>query len=123
MKQFDLLIIDDEKRFADMLAKRLELRGVACQVSYNGREGIGMVEQNRFRLVVLDLCLPDIYGAEVLIHIKERSPETPVIVVTGHGSYEDRTECLRRGAFGFYNKPLTIDRLLSIMEDVEEKAS
>ena len=123
MKQFDLLIIDDERRFADMLAKRLEMRGCACQVSYNGQDGIGMIERYKFVLVVLDLCLPDIYGAEVLSRIKSMSPETSVIVLTGHGSYEDRQECMKRGASGFFNKPLEIDRLLSILEEAGEKLS
>jgi DNA-binding NtrC family response regulator len=123
MKRFDLLIIDDERRFADMLAKRLEIRGLACMVGYNGSEGLGMVQEHEFDLVVLDLCLPDIHGAEVLSRILETSPCTPVIMVTGHGSYNDRLECMNRGAYGFYNKPLEIERLISILEETREKSA
>ena len=83
MKQYDLLIVDDEKRFANMLAKRLTLRGCRCEVSYNGRQALEQVRQKNFFLVLLDLHLPDIYGVDVLEGIKTISAKTPVIIITG----------------------------------------
>jgi two-component system, OmpR family, response regulator len=123
MKRFDLLIIDDERGFADILAKRMEIRGCSCCVRYTGREGIDMLERSRFALVVLDLRLPDMYGTEVLREIKTKSPDTPVIILTAHGSEEDRVECMESCAFGFFNKPLEIDRLLTILEAARGKVA
>jgi DNA-binding NtrC family response regulator len=123
MKQLDLLIIDDERRYADMLARRLEIRGRACRVCYSGLEGLGVLEDHKFLLIVLDLCLPDLYGTKVLNRIKTMSPETPVIILTGHGSEKDREECMELGAFGFFNKPLDIDMLLGILEEATKNAT
>jgi len=89
MKQYDLLIVDDEKRFADMLARRLNLRGCSCSVCYSGQEALDILLQKRFHLILLDLHLPDIYGSEVLARIKKIDSKTPVIIVTGHGTQKD----------------------------------
>ncbi len=123
MKRSDLLIIDDERRFADMLARRLELRGCSCSVSYSGKEGLDRLERSSFVLIVLDLRLPDMYGTDVLREIKARSPETQVVILTGHGSEKDRTECMEGGALDFFNKPLEIDRLLTRLEEARGKAA
>ena len=66
MKHYDLLIVDDEQRYADMLARRLGLRRLNCKVCYDGRTAIEIIEGEPFPVVILDLRLPDIYGTEVL---------------------------------------------------------
>ena len=95
MKPYNLLIVDDEKRFADMLAKRLTLRGCQCEVGYNGRQALDLVGRKDFFLILLDLHLPDIYGTELLKRIKKLDSETPIIIVTAHGTEKDRRECRR----------------------------
>ena len=120
MKQYDLLIVDDEKRFANMLAKRLTLRGCRCEVSYNGRQALEQVRQKNFFLVLLDLHLPDIYGTEVLTRIKVISAMTPVIILTGHGTEADRRACMQQGAYAFMHKPLGIDELMGILDRIRE---
>ena len=123
MKQFDILLVDDEERFANMLAKRLQLRGIDCQVCYNGKQALEIVKQEKFFLVLLDLHLPDIYGTEVLAQIKSHDAQVPVIILTGHGTENDREICMNYGAYAFIHKPLRIDKLISIMEQIGEKAS
>ena len=120
MKQHDLLIVDDEKRFANMLAKRLSLRGANCEICYNGRQALEQVGQKNFFLVLLDLHLPDIYGVEVLKGIKSISPMTSVIIITGHGTEKDRLACMQYGAYAFLNKPVGIDELIKILAQIEE---
>ena len=120
MKQYDLLIVDDERRFADMLAKRLNLRGCRCEVCYSGREALNIMERKNFFLVILDLHLPDLYGSEVLREIKKISAETPVIILTAHGTEKDRQECMKIGAFDFMQKPLVIEKLLAILAQIGE---
>ena len=120
MKHFDLLIVDDEQRYADMLAKRLGLRSLTCKVCYDGRTAIDLVEEQTFPVVILDLRLPDLYGTEVLTRIKQCRPETAVIVLTGHGTDKDREQCIARGAHAFMNKPLDIDRLVAMMARIKE---
>jgi DNA-binding NtrC family response regulator len=123
MKPYNLLIVDDEKRFANMLAKRLTLRGCHCEVCYNGQQALDLVAQKDFFLILLDLHLPDIYGTEVLMRIKEMGSKTPVIIVTAHGTEKDRKECMRQGAYDFVNKPLGIDQLMAILARIEEMST
>ena len=120
MKQYDLLIIDDERRFADMLAKRLNLRGCNCEVCYSGKEALDLIEGKNFTLVLLDLHLPDLYGTEVLTRIKNFDASTPVIILTGHGTEKDRQECMLQGAYAFMHKPLGIDELMAILAKIAE---
>jgi DNA-binding NtrC family response regulator len=123
MKQYDLLIVDDEKRFADMLARRLKLRDCICEVCYSGQEALKILKRKNFFLVLLDLHLPDIYGTEVLIRIKEMDARTPVIILTGHGTEKDRRECMQQGAYAFMHKPLGIDELMTILARIREIAA
>jgi len=120
MKQYDLLIVDDEQRFADMLARRLNLRGCNCEVCYTGREALNILKRKKFYLILLDLQLPDIYGTEVLTRIKENDARVPVIIMTGHGTEKDRRECMQQGAYAFMHKPLGIDELLTILAEIGE---
>ncbi|UCD79976.1 MAG: response regulator [Desulfobacterales bacterium] len=122
MKHTSVLIVDDEKRFADMLAKRLSLRGCRCEVCYNGRQAIDLVGRKKFSLVLLDLHLPDIYGVEVLKGIKAISSTTPVVIVTGHGTEDDRRACMQQDAYDFMHKPVGIDELMTILAKVGESS-
>ena len=124
MKQTDILIIDDEKKFAAMLSKRIQLRGYSAGVCYDGKTGLKWIKENKgcVALILLDLQLPDIYGTKVLAGIKDLYPDIPVIVLTGHGTEQDRQECERLGAYQFIHKPLKIDTLTAILENIRERS-
>jgi two-component system, OmpR family, response regulator len=123
MKQYNLLIVDDEQRFADMLARRLNLRGCNCDVCYSGREALKILKKKIVHLILLDLHLPDIYGTEVLTRIRKYDARTPVIIVTGHGTEKDRRECMRQGAYAFMHKPVGIDELMTILAEIGEMSA
>ncbi|MDX2446078.1 MAG: response regulator [Desulfobacterales bacterium] len=122
MTRYHILIVDDEKRYANMLAKRLNLRGCACEVCYNGKEALEILDRKKFFLILLDLRLPDIYGIEVLTRIKESGVKIPVIILTAHGTEEDRQECMRQGAYAFMHKPLRIEALMTILARIKRGA-
>ncbi len=123
MKQYNLLIVDDEQRFADMLARRLNLRGCNCEVCYRGREALDILKRKKLDLILLDLHLPDIYGTEVLIRLRKNDERTPVIIVTGHGTEKDRRECMQQGAYAFMHKPVGIDELMTILAEIGEMSA
>lgn len=120
MEQYNILIIDDEERFANILARRLSLRGCACEVCYNGQEALDMIKRKDFFLILLDLHLPDIYGIEVLTQIKKFGSRTPVIILTGHGTEQDRRQCMQLGAYDFIHKPLGIEALMTLLKEIKE---
>ncbi len=121
MKQDNILIVDDEQGYANMLAKRLSLRGFDCQVCYTGQSAIELNIWQNFAMVLLDLQLPDLYGTEVLKQIKHSRPEAAVIIITGHGSRRDEEACMQNGAYEFIHKPVDINRLMEIMAQIKEK--
>ncbi|MCK5350360.1 MAG: response regulator [Desulfobacula sp.] len=124
MKHTDILIIDDEKKFAAMLAKRIELRGYHSQVCYDGRTALQWIKEHSdyVTLILLDLQLPDLYGTKVLTEIKKMNPAIPVIILTGHGTEQDRQQREQLGAYMFIHKPLNIDELMTIMERIKESS-
>jgi DNA-binding NtrC family response regulator len=120
LKHFSILIVDDEQRYAEMLAKRLTLRDLICETCHDGCSAIAVLKQRTFSLVILDLRLPDIYGIDVLAQIKQMRPKTAVIVLTGHGTEKDREHCMAQGAHAFMHKPLDIGRLMAIVAQLEK---
>ena len=119
----DLLIIDDERRFGEYLTRRLKLRGLSCCVCHDGQSGVDILSRKEFKLILLDLQLPDIYGTEVLARIKKICAATPVVILTGHGSEKDRQECMALGAYAFMHKPLHINELMNIFAQIDREAS
>jgi two-component system, OmpR family, response regulator len=117
MKHIDVLIIDDEIKFADMLSRRLSLRGVTCQACYDGKTGLRWVKENpgAADLILLDLKLPDMYGTQVLAQIKKIDPAVPVFIITGHGTRKDEKECLDLGAAEFIHKPVSIEKITTLL--------
>jgi DNA-binding NtrC family response regulator len=114
-----ILLVDDERRFADSLARRLQIRRYRCKVAYDGESALGLLGETSFLAMVLDLRLPGLHGTEVLARAKDRLPDLPVIILTAHGNDEDEKLCLKRGALAFMQKPLDFDRLMEILSELE----
>ncbi len=123
MKHNKILIVDDEQRYADMLARRLNLRGLDCEVCYDGQSAIDRYADRPFSLVILDLRLPDLYGTEVLQQMKRCRETTAIVILTGHGTERDREACMQIGAHAFINKPVDIDRLMAIIAQLKENTA
>lgn len=109
-----LLIADDEVKFLDSLARRLELRGFEVTKAYDGRQAIEYADRERFDLALIDLKMPEIDGKRVLQHLKGHKDSVEVIIMTGHGSRESADECLKMGAFGYIPKPYELDKIIEI---------
>jgi DNA-binding response OmpR family regulator len=114
-----VLIIDDERTFADTLAKRLSLRGIDCAVAYDGRSGLRLAQDESWTSVLLDLRLPDMDGVEVLRRIVGHHRGLPVIIITGHGNDEDERRCMSLGAVAFLHKPVDVTVLAGMLEQNE----
>jgi DNA-binding NtrC family response regulator len=111
-----LLIVDDEVKFVDSIAERLEMRGLAVAKAYNGTEAVNLARQEKFDLALLDLKMPGMDGREVLRILKEEQRYIEVVILTGHGSLESAVECTKLGAYGYLPKPYELDGLLEILK-------
>ena len=115
-------MVDDERDFVDTLCERLLLRDISASVVYNGEQALEAVSRSLPDIMVLDLRMPGLDGLEVLRRIKADYPTIEVIVLTGHGSFRDREDCLALGAFEFLQKPVDLKQLAAAMRRAENHA-
>ena len=93
-----ILVIDDEAAIRESLEVLLTLEGFGIRTAIDGEQGLRILEQENFDLVLLDLALPGQSGLELLPQIKERQPEMPVIMITAYGTVDNVVEAIRAGA-------------------------
>ncbi|HDS00424.1 MAG TPA: response regulator, partial [candidate division Zixibacteria bacterium] len=115
-----LLICDDEVKFLDSIAERLELRGFDVTKATSGREAVEAARTGGFDLAILDLKMPGMNGIEVLEVLKKEHKYLEVIILTGHGSIDSAVESTKLGAFSYLSKPYDLDDLLKSLRDAYE---
>jgi DNA-binding response OmpR family regulator len=116
----NLLLVDDEKKFASMLARRLELRGMQVTVCFSGEEALAIEEKVPFEIALLDVKMPGIGGIELKRRLRERYPHMKFIFLTGHGSDADYQLGAKEGD-GYLPKPLKIDDLIAALKRLDEE--
>lgn len=116
-----VLLVDDEREFAEALSERLTLRHMNAAVANDGQEALELVKQEEPEVMVLDLMMPGLDGMEVLKEIKRRHPRVEVVVLTGHGSPEDQKACLEAGAFAYLQKPVDVEELSEVLRRAYQK--
>lgn len=115
-----LLIVDDEIKFLDSIAQRLEMRGFDVTKAINGEEAVKWATAGKFDLALLDLKMPGMDGKQVLEILKKEHKYLEVIILTGHGSLDSAVECTKLGAFSYLPKPYEIDKLLETLKEAYE---
>ncbi|MCB2181393.1 MAG: response regulator [Desulfobulbaceae bacterium] len=107
-----ILIIDDEPIILDCLKFELEQTGYEVETAANGVEGLDLIRENYYNLLVTDLMMEGMSGLEVLRVAKEIDPELVVIILTGYGEVASAIEALRLGASDYLLKPCESGELL-----------
>jgi len=116
-----VLLVDDEKEFAQTLSERLISRDVGSHAVYNGKQALDLIKDDMPDVMVLDLKMPGIDGIEVLRQTRKTHPNIKVIILTGHGTEEDRQICMELGAFAYLQKPTDIDKLSATIYEAYKK--
>lgn len=116
-----ILIVDDEKKLAETLAERLELRGFIAKAVYDGQSALVLLDTERFDGIVLDLRLPDIDGIEILEKTMLLYDHLRVVILSGHGSSSDFERCIESGAVACFQKPANIKHLVDAFRNKNEK--
>lgn len=115
-----LLLVDDEEKFASMLAKRLELRGLSVTVCFSGEHALATVEGgDRFDIAILDVKMPGIGGIELKRRLREKDARMKFIFLTGHGSDADY-QVGAKEADGYLPKPLKIEELIDALNRLDQ---
>jgi len=113
----DIVVIDDEAAVNNNIRKILAKKGYSVDQAMNKEEALQKIEAKAYRLALLDLKMPGVQGLELLQAIREKSPETLVIIITGYASIETAVESARLGAVDYLPKPFTPDEIRKVTED------
>ena len=113
----DILVVDDERDIRDLVAGVLSDEGYDCRTAGDSEAALSMVDERRPSLVLLDVWLhgSKMDGLEVLDAIKQREPNLPVIIFSGHGNVDTAVSAVRRGAMDFIEKPFEAEKLLHLV--------
>jgi DNA-binding NtrC family response regulator len=106
-----IILVDDEKKFINMLARRLSLRGLNADVAYSGEQAVEKAAQTRYDIAVLDMKMPGMSGFALKRKLLDMQPEIKLIFVTGHGTIDKNGEHEPSDDI-FLAKPLNIDTLI-----------
>jgi len=115
------LLVDDEKEYIQTLSDRLQTRDLNSTLAYDGEEALSQIEKDEPDVMVLDLKMPGVDGMEVLRKVKKERPHVEVIILTGHGSEQDRKSAMELGAFAYLEKPVDIEILTQTMKEAYNK--
>jgi len=110
-KDIKVLLVDDEREFANTLAQRLKMRNLKVGTAYDGEDALIKLKEDEPDVVVLDLNMPGMHGLEVLAETRKAYPDIQVIILTGHGTDKEEEEAKKMGSCDFLNKPADIDYL------------
>ncbi|MGD8541444.1 MAG: response regulator [Desulfobacteraceae bacterium] len=121
MDPIRLLLVDDEADFRCAIARRLTKRGITPAEAANGEECLQLLAEQPMDVVVLDVKMPGMNGIEVLARIKEKHPETEVILLTGHATTPDGVAGIKSGAFDYLTKPIELEQLVSKIQQAHDK--
>jgi DNA-binding NtrC family response regulator len=117
MSKGKILVVDDEDIVRTSCNRTLSPEGYEVRLAKNGVEGLKMASEERFDLVLTDLKMPDMDGIEVLRIIREKWPETAVIIVTGYQTVDTAVKAIKLGAYDYIEKPFTPDALISAVAE------
>lgn len=106
-----LLIVEDEKRLCQTVAKHLKDEGYTVDMCYDGSDALDYINGTEYDAVILDIMLPGIDGISVLKKIRAKKLNTPVLLLTARSSVEDKVEGLDSGADDYLTKPFALDEL------------
>jgi two-component system nitrogen regulation response regulator NtrX len=113
-----VLIVDDEASIRSSLTGALKDEGYRVSAAGSGRVALEGMKSEKPDVVLLDIWMPEMDGLEVLRHIKKDTPEVSVIMMSGHGNIETAVRATKLGAFDFIEKPLSLERLLVLLQNV-----
>ncbi|MBI3803060.1 MAG: sigma-54-dependent Fis family transcriptional regulator [Nitrospirae bacterium] len=116
-----ILVVDDENGPQEVLRIALSSRGFQVKIAKSGNQACQMFDTEHFDLVLTDLRMPGMSGIDLLRTIRERSPETIVIFITGYASLDSAIEAVREGAYDYLTKPFRIEELYIAVKNATER--
>jgi len=117
-----ILIVDDEVPIRRTLRDILEFEGYDVDEASDGLECVAKVQKEKYDVIITDIKMPRMDGIEALERLQILSPETPVIMVSGHGTIDTAVEAVKKGAFDFISKPPDLNRMLITVRNALDRS-
>ena len=112
-----IIVVDDEKTLRHFLSLNLKEEGYEVVEAADGKTALGLVKEKSFDVALIDLRLTDMNGLEVMRQLRQISPQTSVIILTGYATLDSAIEALRQGAHDYVTKPFNTAELLTSVAD------
>jgi len=119
-KKAKILLVDDEQSILTSLGSALEDEGYEVSGVRSGESALKLLEKKHFDCILVDIWLPGMDGIQLLERIKERGIESPVIIISGHGTIESAVRATKLGAYDFLEKPLNLEKVILTIEHALE---
>jgi len=116
-----ILVVDDETRMAGLIRMELEEQGHTVSTAGDGTMALGLMEKKEFDLVLTDIRMPGMDGLMLLKSVKERYPETEVVLMTAYASAQTAVTAMKDGAYDYLIKPFEMDELLIMVERIDSR--
>ncbi|RMF09472.1 MAG: sigma-54-dependent Fis family transcriptional regulator [Candidatus Neomarinimicrobiota bacterium] len=116
-----ILIVDDERNIRLTLKDILGDEGFECKTVPSGEKALAYLAEERVDMMILDVRLPGMDGLEVLEKTLQLEPDLDVLMISGHGTIETAVEAVKRGAYDFLEKPLSMAKVLTAVRNIREK--
>jgi len=118
---FKILIAEDEEITVKHLTNTLVAEGYVVTSTLNGLDAQRKIEADSFDLLIADIKMPGLTGIELLERVKEKSPETEVVIITGFGSISSAIDAMKKGAAEYVTKPFDLDELLLKVRKIHDQ--
>ncbi|MGF7138908.1 sigma-54-dependent transcriptional regulator [Roseimarinus sediminis] len=118
-----ILVIDDERAIRNTLKDILEYEKYQVDLAENANQALELVKTNEYDIALCDIKMPDMDGLELLPHLMNAHPDTPVVMISGHGNIDTAVEAIKKGAYDFIEKPLDLNRLLITIRNAMDKSN
>ncbi len=118
-----ILVIDDERAIRNTLKEILTYENYQVELAENAMQALEKAKANENDLILCDIKMPDMDGIELLPQLCEINPDTPVVMISGHGNIDTAVEAIKKGAYDFIEKPLDLNRLLITIRNALDKSS
>ncbi|WP_337174164.1 sigma-54 dependent transcriptional regulator [Paludisphaera sp.] len=119
-QQIRVLVVDDDEPHAEAVAESLARVGYECVVATSGREGLRLIEEQSFDIIVSDLIMDGVGGLEILAKAKRELPDAEVVILTGHGTIKTAVTAMQAGATTYLTKPLDIGELRMVVDKASQ---
>lgn len=119
-QQIRVLVVDDDEPHAEAVAESLSRVGYDCVVATSGREGVRLIEEQSFDIIITDLIMDGVGGLDILAESKRELPDAEVVILTGHGTIKTAVTAMQAGATTYLTKPLDIGELRTVVDKASQ---